>query len=134
MSIFGKDEEAIVEKSELVQAMVEAMKEFKKPDQEEQAKRDVEKLRLQRNRENLIAAAKQEAENKNNMQRMCSHQREDGRWNTGGQMFNDGMARLICMTCHKVFEFKPAPENARLLERGDLVMNNMAPPRDQLSA
>jgi len=42
-------------------------------------------------------------ENKKAMKASCTHQRDDGKFNFGGQRCSDGVIRFICGTCFGVF-------------------------------
>lgn len=78
---------------------LEAVKEMKKPDPDEQAKRDAEKERKRVHREHAISMAKRAEADKLARQAGCSHARPDGKHNFRAQVNSDGHYRPFCSYC-----------------------------------
>jgi hypothetical protein len=79
--------------------MLEMVKELRKPDPEEQAKREQEREnRIRSAREQAQMAAEEEAQRKAT-QAACSHTKENGRSCIMGQVHSDGCYHGICFRC-----------------------------------
>ena len=88
---------------ELLKGVVtHAIVEAKKPDEETAAKQAIEKARLIEARNNRIAQARLEAEQKAKIEANCSHTKENGRTAFAGQIHSDGLVHPVCLHCQKL--------------------------------
>jgi hypothetical protein len=78
--------------------------ELRKPDAEEQAKKDAEAERKRIARERRIAEIHAEEQAKLDVQANCEHLKENGKTAiVRGQPYNDGFFKPFCLRCNKQF-------------------------------
>lgn len=82
------------------ESMIEFARELRKPDPEEQAKREEAKVRKERLMAAMIESAEAEIAERERMQSACAHRKPNGVINFGGQVHGTRV-RLICKTCFK---------------------------------
>ncbi len=96
------------QQKELMLAMVTEMR---KPDQETLDKKERERIRLQRQREDMIKVANMEMAAVKANQAACSHRKENGRTLFHGQVHSDGFYHGICLRCQFLLPpSRPSPE------------------------
>ncbi len=85
---------------ETVEAMMTRLiTEMRKPDQETLDKKERERIRLERQKEDMIKVANMEIAATRANQAACSHKKENGRTLFHGQEHSDGMVHPICLRC-----------------------------------
>lgn len=117
--------------TEMVKTLVT---ELKKPSGEEAEKQAAQKARDKRNRDAMLEEIRRNEETRKANQAACSHQKPNGRWCTAGQPFSDGKVRIICLACQSVWEVPMSAETQRAVERGNISLAEMAPPREAVAA
>ncbi len=91
-------------------SLVDAMKELKKPTEEEQAKIDAQKAR---EKERRIAGVREAVTNgllKAQEQLACPHSKPDGRHTFSGRVLNNGDASVACVRCQKEYRWQATNE------------------------
>ena len=79
--------------------MVAMIAEMKKPDQATLDKAEADRIRFERQREDMIRVANMEIAATKANQAACSHRKENGRTLFHGQEHSDGMVHPICLRC-----------------------------------
>lgn len=105
------------------EALVEAIRELKKPTDEEQAKIDETKARREKFMAAMIESAKAEEANKIMIRRACNHLKPNGIKNYGGQVHGKEVI-LICKTCFSELVRRPAVEQDYQMGPLELLVEN----------
>ena len=102
-------------------ALVEAVRELRKPSLEEQVKIDKERELEQRRMKESVELARVEEEGRTRRQGSCPHRKENNEHTLRGQIHADGMVHLFCLRCQLPFKpFAPTPE----MQRGGVNFGN----------
>lgn len=125
-----EEPEVRITKSDLIEAMRTLGEELRKPSKEDAEKKADAEARQKKHKDAIIAAELMARQQQMALQAQCSHMKENGKYSTGGQMMNDGMATLICSQCARNWRFAVPPETRRLIENGDVVLAEMKPPQE----
>ena len=82
------------------EGMIEAIREMKRPSEEEQAKKDGERARSMLNTQMRVQHARNEEQEIAARQRNCAHLRKDGKTAMRGQANSNGYSQAFCPHCH----------------------------------
>ena len=114
--------------AEFKESLVAFARELKAPDEETAAKNAEIKARKMATDARQAKDAVERQKRIEEAQANCTHRKENGKWNTSGILNADGLVTLICQRCFKVWRIKVSPDNARLIDAGDLELAEQAPP------
>ena len=91
------------------ESILEAIRELKKPDPREAAKKEEEDRRAEKRHMDAVEQAKADEARVAARQANCSHKKENGKWSAGGQvMSGTNMATVLCLRCGKTLISRPA--------------------------
>ncbi len=103
------------------EALLEAIKELKKPTPEQQEQIDQQKMIRERKKQLMILLAKAEEKGKRVRRERCSHTKPNGKVAIGGQIHADGLVHPLCVKCQT--EFQPFKPTAEMMRSGVSLMN-----------
>lgn len=121
----------VIKKEDLIDALHELGVTLAKGDPDAAKEREEKKARLAISKKQFGDSVVRTEQAKAAFQAQCTHRKDNGEFATGGQPLSSGQVVIICQRCQKEWQIKPSETNLRMIERGDLSLAGIEPPKEE---